>query len=164
MDKYQQLENRIAELEKWKADRTAQQITFPLDNKSIDILRKHFIHYISTIGYDAGAGANHFEEYLAMQGGLLFGLLPPSLVPYTANATSNYITTHQISGNLKFFDGFPVVLYSDGTAPAGLTAGGLTTYYVRDSDGYTFKLAATLGGAAIDITDIGSGRQFIANA
>lgn len=161
MDKYTQLENRIKELEKWKADRMKQQILFPLDNQSIDILRKHFVYYLSTIGYDAGVGSNHFTEYLAMQDGILFGLNPPSLIPYTVDPATDYLTTHQISGNIKFFDDFTVVLYSDGTPPDPLSAQGLTTYYVINSDGYTFQLSETLGGAAIDITDSGSGRQFI---
>lgn len=33
-----------------------------------------------------------------------------------------------------------------------------TTYFVRDASGNTFKLAATSGGAAIDVTSDGSGR------
>lgn len=39
------------------------------------------------------------------------------------------------------------------TLPGGLSAG--TTYFVRDATATTFKLAATLGGAAINITSDG---------
>lgn len=42
-----------------------------------------------------------------------------------------------------------VVFYGD-TVPAGLTEG--TVYFVRDSTTNTFKVAATSGGVAIDIT------------
>lgn len=157
----QQLQRRIEALEKWQKEKEKQQIAFPLDIQSIEILNKYFVHYISTIGYDAGVGSNHFIKYLAMQDNLLFELNPPSLVSYTVNVTTNYLTTNQISGNIKFFDNFEVVLYTDGTPPSPLTAQGLTTYYVINSDGYTFQLSATLGGAAINITDTGYGRQFI---
>lgn len=55
--------------------------------------------------------------------------------------------------------GFPdnsrVVFTSTGTVPAGLTAG--TTYYVVSTATNTFQVSATLGGAAIDITDVGTG-------
>lgn len=46
-------------------------------------------------------------------------------------------------------DGDKIVFLS-GYAPAGLTAN--TTYFVRDSTTNTFKVAATNGGSAIDIT------------
>lgn len=39
--------------------------------------------------------------------------------------------------------------------PTGLTAD--TIYFVRDVSGATFKLAATVGGAAIDLTAVGGG-------
>ncbi len=42
-----------------------------------------------------------------------------------------------------------------GTLPAPLVAG--TTYYVRDVASNTFKLSATINGAAIDITNVGTG-------
>lgn len=42
------------------------------------------------------------------------------------------------------------IVFYGGTAPGGLTAG--TVYYVRDSATDTFKVAATSGGTAIDLT------------
>jgi hypothetical protein len=55
-----------------------------------------------------------------------------------------------------FDDGDQVVVVDTGNSalPAGVAEN--TTYYVRDSSGATFKLAATLGGAAIDITADGA--------
>lgn len=44
---------------------------------------------------------------------------------------------------------------STGTLPAGLSAS--TDYYVIDATTNTFQLSATMGGAAVDITDTGSG-------
>lgn len=44
---------------------------------------------------------------------------------------------------------------SGGALPAGLSAG--TTYYVINAATDTFKVSLTLGGAAVDITDAGTG-------
>ncbi len=46
------------------------------------------------------------------------------------------------------------IVFFDGTPPGGLTEG--TTYFVRDSTTDTFKVAATSGGAAIDLTTASS--------
>lgn len=46
-------------------------------------------------------------------------------------------------------NGQTVVFYG-GTVPGGLTEG--TIYYVRDATADTFRVAATVGGAAIDLT------------
>ena len=43
--------------------------------------------------------------------------------------------------------------------PTGLAAD--TTYYARDVSGDTLKLAATSGGAAIDITGVGTGTHYL---
>ncbi len=48
---------------------------------------------------------------------------------------------------------------TDGTLPAGLTAG--TDYYVRDVTTATFKVATSGTGAAIDITDTGTGTHTV---
>jgi hypothetical protein len=50
------------------------------------------------------------------------------------------------------------VVYVSGTGFTGLTAG--TTYYVKAPDANTFKLAATPGGADINITAVGSAGVF----
>jgi len=54
-----------------------------------------------------------------------------------------------------YSDGDVVQLTTTGTLPAGLSL--VTNYYVKDSNSANFKLSASLGGAAIDITDAGSG-------
>lgn len=72
-------------------------------------------------------------------------------VTFTADATANTITAA--------LDAAPntsaVRLTTTGTLPAPLVAG--TTYCIRDKSGNVRKLAATPGGAAIDITDTGAG-------
>lgn len=59
------------------------------------------------------------------------------------------ITAHGLA------DGDPVKFSSTGTLPTGITAG--TTYYLVSSTTDTFKISATSGGAAVDITGTGSG-------
>lgn len=58
-----------------------------------------------------------------------------------------YVSAH------GYTDTQTIVFYGD-TMPGGLTAG--TVYYVRDATTDTFKVAATSGGVAIDITSAGS--------
>ena len=76
-----------------------------------------------------------------------------SLFSFTANASTDVITAtgHDYINTLPV----QVSVSGGGTLPAPLVAG--TTYYVRDVAANTFKLAATSGGAAINITDAGTG-------
>ena len=46
------------------------------------------------------------------------------------------------------------IVFINGTPPGGLTEG--TTYFVRDATTDTFKVAATSGGAAINLTGAAS--------
>lgn len=64
-----------------------------------------------------------------------------------ASADLIYCASHGYS------DGQTIVFYGN-TPPAPLVAG--TTYYTRDCTTDSFKVAATAGGAAIDITTAGS--------
>lgn len=52
-------------------------------------------------------------------------------------------------------DGDDLLIRSTGTVPGGLATD--TRYWVRDAATNTFKVAATQGGAAIDITSAGTG-------
>jgi hypothetical protein len=79
------------------------------------------------------------------------GLAPqPVHKTYTADNTTNVITSTAHGYN----DGDHVML-APGSLPAPLVVD--TVYYVRDKTANTFKLAATSGGSAIDITSNGSG-------
>lgn len=72
---------------------------------------------------------------------------------FTADDTTDVIT----SAGHGLNDGQAVRLTTTDTLPAGLSVD--TTYYVRDADraAGTFKLAETRSGAAVDITDAGTG-------
>jgi hypothetical protein len=69
----------------------------------------------------------------------------------TANAGTDELT---LAGGASIPVNGRVTLSSTGTPPAGLIAG---SYYVVASSGSNIKLSATQGGAAIDITDAGTG-------
>lgn len=81
-------------------------------------------------------------------------------VGYAVRVTANDSTDVLTAVGHTHAAGDPVRLYNSGGAlPAGLAA--MTDYYVRDVVGDTFKLAATAGGAAIDITGTGTGTHYL---
>lgn len=69
-------------------------------------------------------------------------------------ATPGVVTT-----SISLADGTPVVLTTDGALPTGLLAG--ETYYVVNSTGTTFSLAATSGGSPITTSGSQSGNHRI---
>lgn len=76
--------------------------------------------------------------------------------PFTANASTNVLT----GSGRTFTNGDRVrVSNTGGSLPAGLST--LTDYFVISVSGSTFSLSATSGGSAIDITDAGTGTNFI---
>jgi hypothetical protein len=76
--------------------------------------------------------------------------------PFTADATANTLT----APGHPYVTGDVVRMYNSGGAlPAGLAAN--TDYYALGVSGNTMQLAATAGGAAIDITGAGTGTHFL---
>lgn len=164
MDKLQQLENRIKELENWKSAKERQQITFPMDEKSIEVLNKYFMRLSpnGAVEYDGGAGGNPLTYYTGKQGELLFSVQKDNFTQFTANSTTDYITV--INPKISFINDTAIYFLegSDATdsLPGGITAV-ITTYYVINSTGNSFKISLTVGGVAVDITSNGSGVNYI---
>lgn len=76
---------------------------------------------------------------------------------FTASAATDVLTATAHG----FIDGQIVVLMNTGgSLPGGLSS--LAYYYVRDKTTDTFKLAASLGGTAIDLTSDGTGTNRVA--
>lgn len=77
-----------------------------------------------------------------------------TLKDFVATATDDVFT----SAGHGYSDGMSVALLAPGTGslPSGVSAD--TIYYVRDAATNTFKLAASPGGAAINLTVDGAGR------
>jgi hypothetical protein len=84
-----------------------------------------------------------------------FRVYTSGTINFTADDATDVVTA---TGHI-LQDGDIVTLTTTGTLPAGLTTA--TDYFVRDAATNTLKLAATLGGAAIDITTTGSGTHTI---
>lgn len=74
---------------------------------------------------------------------------------FTADASTDACT--KSAHNLH--NGDPVTVSSSGTLPGGLTAG--VTYYVVSATADTFKLAATPGGSAVNISSAGTGTHTV---
>jgi hypothetical protein len=162
----QQLKQRIADLEKWKADKEKQQIKYPLDQESLEVLNKYYIRLVESTFYYAGASGHPFPLMITRQGTQLVG----GFLKYTANPANDTITIASgeqmiVYGHdwAKFANGTQVFIYTNDTEPGGLVAGTGIPYFVVDAsgDGRSFKLEASVGGGAIDITSAGSGQQFI---
>lgn len=114
---------------------TSKQLTLELDDFDQRVLKPAMEAIWQKIDGDLAAEA----IAMAVNGG--------DQMDVTA-ATTDVITA--ANGNHGFQDGDRVIFPSL-TGGAGLTAG-TTVYFVRDSTLDTFKVAATLGGAAVDIT------------
>ncbi len=103
----------------------------------------------SALNFTVGAGATvrwvglwnggTFQGYAANAG------VPKEFIVTVATDTVNCLSHGYVDTN-------KIVFYGD-TTPAGLTEG--TVYYVRDATTDTFKVAASPGGAAIDLTSAG---------
>lgn len=72
-----------------------------------------------------------------------WGVFNPVTASVTAATDTFAAIAHGLANDAK-------VVFQPGYAPAGIAAG--TTYFVRDSTPNSFKVAAVLGGAPVDIT------------
>lgn len=161
-ENYQQLENRIKELENWKAEKMKQQIKFPLDIESLEILNKYFLRIYDTadiLNTDYPGETTILRKFFGKQDRFFVDFNESKFFAYSVNITTNFITLSDPRRNFK--DGTVLWFATSDTAPAPIDITGATSYFVRDSTGNTFKIALTDGGVAIDITDVGVGRQFI---
>jgi len=158
------LENRIKALEKWKEERTRQQIVFPVDNQSLQILNKYFLSQIGNLDFTSNSG-QLFRNILVKQDGKtnVIGVYT-QLITFTVNTTSNVLTLGADLVTLSqgsFEDDNQVFVNSTDTLPDPLVDS--FPYYVVNATagGTQIQLSDTLGGAAIDITTSGTGQQFI---
>ncbi len=153
----QQLEARIAELEKYVADRKRQQIQFPLDIQSQQILGLYFMHITGIVHTIGGAGGNEFTTYVGFQDAFNFEVAANTFIPYSVTVATDIITVQKIA----FQNDMQVYVSTSGTPPSPLDT--TTNYFVVNAaaSGLTFQLSLTQGGAAINITDSGDGSQYI---
>jgi len=154
--RFQKLEQDVKNLMAWKEQRMRQQLTFPFDEASRNILSKYFLNYISNLDFTSSSG-QLFPRILVGYNGVRSLIdVTNGFAQFTANPTTDVITLNNPS--FYFNDGDQILLYTTGTLPAGLSD--VAPYYVRDSSANTFKVETTLGGGAVNITDAGTGAHF----
>lgn len=111
---------------------------------------------------EAGSGANETLYFWSLSGvgGKIWrmgGLGGGSPVPCTLVASSDLVTSPPLAAaSPTIANGNPVVFWSvaGSGVPAGLTEG--TVYFARDVSGNDFKVAASAGGSAVNITADGA--------
>jgi hypothetical protein len=159
MDELTQLKSEVAQLKKQVED-LYSNTGFPdviLDNLS----RKGFVRinqilttpFTTIDGYEskyfymfANIGTDKFVFSNISATDFVLPTVSPSTDVFTAN-------------NHGFTDSNPVTVWSTTTPPDPLANG--NTYYIRDATTNTFKLTDTIGGSAVNITDIGTGKLFL---
>lgn len=109
--------------------------------------------YVQAVEADLTPTSEKSMPYMAVTGEeVLFDALAASQVgTFTVNDTTNIVT---FSG-LTPADGLCIWLDSDSSIPTGVSAN--TDYFLIEVSGQTAKLSPTLGGAAVDFEDAGTG-------
>jgi hypothetical protein len=159
------LQQQVAELMAWKKQKELQQISYPLDITSVNILSKYFLSFVNFFSTTGGAAGNLFSNMIVKQNNKSIAM---SIWTALINITPNY-STHVFTLNIalttgaqgKVSNGTFVQIFSPdpGTTPTLLDNGG--GYFVVNTSGNTFQLSATKGGSAIAFTDNGTGLQYI---
>lgn len=149
-----QLQDQVAELMKWKNERMNQQLTYPLDKATKDIIAKDFLRYVGNLDYTSSSG-QVFPNLVVVHDNKqeVFSVYPP-LYSFTADASTDVVTFQY----LPFVNGDELSLLSDGTLPGGLSD--TTPVFVISTSGNTCKFSLTSGGAAINITSAGTGIHY----
>lgn len=157
MDQNKELLARIERLEQWKAQRERQQFTYPVDPTSIAVLQNYFMRINSEYETLGGISGNLYTTYVGSQGNMVFEVTQSLLSPYTVDTSSDTLTVS--SG--RFEADRLVYFATSDTFPSPLDS--VTSYYtVNVSNGGTsFQVSLTVGGAAVNITTTGTGRQFV---
>lgn len=105
---------------------------------------------LASVTFDVPSGAT--VRWIGLWNGATFiGCSPNGGTPkeFTVDPTTDVVR----SPSHGFVDGQTIVFW-DGLVPGGLVEGDV--YYVRDATSDTFKVAATNGGSALDLTSAGS--------
>jgi hypothetical protein len=97
-------------------------------------------------------GAGHTVRWIGLWSGSTFrGYSPNGGSPQEFTVA---IATDVVTALAHGFSDTNTIVFYGGTVPSPLVEG--TVYYVRDATTDTFKVAATAGGAAIDLTGAGA--------
>jgi len=151
----EQLKKQVDELLEWKRQKELQQISSPLDEISRKIIQDKLIvvkDYGEFVRADGSVGDYFYFVDIGGKTERLSVNFP--MYQFTANASTDTIT---IIG-LEPSNDDAILVMSTGTLPSGLSES--TPYYVINASGNTCKLSESLGGAAVDIIDTGTGTHY----
>ena len=153
----EQLKKDVADLKAWRQKKDLQQISYPLDTQSVNILNKYFVRIYNVLGLIyGGVSLRSFMTLFLKQDTLEFSIAEDTFQTYTVNPATDVFTVQ----NGGYQDDDELYVFTSDTQPTPLALNA-TVYYVVSASGLTFKLSATSGGAPINITDAGTGVQFI---
>lgn len=152
------LEDKISKLTAWKDSRSIERLKYPIDVISRRTLDKGLMiptGKIISINLALAASDLTPAFEISVNGQKRYLITSFILNQFTANPATDTLTN--VAGNHNLQNGDRILFTTDNTLPAGL---GFITYYVINRTGTTFKVSATLGGSAINITDTGTGTFF----
>jgi hypothetical protein len=153
-EEIQQLKRKIQELEKKIEDLNNPAL---IPESFIDALVKRgFLQEKLKLNYISASNTEFVTLFINHRNNTtaLTGFDYRYFVPFTA-ATSDTCTS--VGHSLE--DDYQVYLITTGTLPAPLSSA--VPYYVINASTNTFKLSASLGGAAVNITDTGLGAHYL---
>ena len=148
----EQLKRQVQELQRWKESKERQQIEFPLDQQSKDVLKKDLI-IVTGRGFFTRANGQigaYFLETNINGKSELIGIYPPQTY-FTSNSSANTLIMrgHGFSNDervgLLTITGFPAPLI-DGFP-----------FWIVNATADTVQLSDTQGGSVINLTSEGSG-------
>lgn len=155
------LESRVAALEKWQQQKTAQQVSFPLDIQSQTILNEYFLSKIASFTF-TNSGGQEIGTILVKQQNKIYAIdVLGSLILFTADDTTDVLTIGPdlVTGQQATVnDGNRVFLVSTDTLPSPLVDN--VEYYIINSTGTTCQISSD-GINPIDLTDTGTGTQYM---
>jgi hypothetical protein len=162
-----QLEQKVAELKAWKNARLSERLTFPLDYSSRKALDYHMLVFTGDmLNFDYYGVSSIITDYTSIDfevdinGTKMDILLALPLRLVTVSDLTDIFTDSTGSHNLNNGDKIVFANAQSHTLPDPLSI--VTTYYVRDRTGTTFKVATTSGGSAVNIIDTGIGAFYYA--
>lgn len=158
-DQIQKLTARVELLETWQQAKTKQQLTYPIDDKTLTILNTNFASVGDFFKSSTGSAAGKISDsFLLKQAGKSYLIdIALDLFSFTANASTDFITFGpDVSTGLVpvITTGERVLLFSQTGLPGGLDD--VTVYWTVSSSNNNTKLSLTSGGTAINITTNGS--------
>lgn len=158
-NKITQLQAQVAELMAWKEERTRQQLKYPLDTATLNILKKYFLRTTGKVYRQLGSDI--FVGYFTIQqddSPVSLGLMSErNLIQFSVNISTDVVTF--LSGIPH--DGDAYTPYTSGILPDSLWD--YDTLFIINSSGNTCKFSDTLGGSPLDITSLGVGSQYLLN-